>query len=132
MKTSILRFKHNIDVKIRKFVTKHTSFKNTFAGLEIGNVLVALSTTCLMALGSLPLSLPLLISLALVLVVLGIIGRYIDEVSDDNERMILYEEHLKEFLRREHADEDSSSTNPRASRNECIQLSNSEDKGCSD
>lgn len=85
-----------------------------------------------MALGSLPLSLPLLISLAFVLVVLGIVGRYIDEVSDDNERMILYEEHLKEFLRREYADETSSSTNPHTSRDERIQLSNSEDKECSD
>ena len=126
------RIKATLDKRIREFVRKHTSFKNTFAGLEIGNVLVSISTTLLMALGSLPLSLPLLISLALVLVVLGIIGRYIDEVSDDNERMILYEEHLKEFLRREHADETSSGTNPNASRNECIQLSNSEDKGCSD
>ena len=126
------RIKTALDERIREFVRKHTSFKNTFAGLEIGNVLVSISTTLLMALGSLPLSLPLLISLALVLVVLGIIGRYIDEVSDDNERMILYEEHLKEFLRREHADEASSGTNPRASRNERIQLSNSEDKGCSD
>ena len=126
------RIKATLDKRIREFVRKHTSFKNTFAGLEIGNVLVSISTTLLMALGSLPLSLPLLISLALVLVVLGIIGRYIDEVSDDNERMILYEEHLKEFLRREHADEASSGTNPHTSRNECIQLSNSEDKGCSD
>ena len=126
------RIKATLDKMIREFVRKHTSFKNTFAGLEIGNVLVSISTTLLMALGSLPLSLPLLISLALVLVVLGIIGRYIDEVSDDNERMILYEEHLKEFLRREHADKTSSGANPNSSRNERIQLSNSEDKGCSD
>ena len=126
------RIKAALDKRIREFVRKHTSFKNTFAGLEIGNVLVSISTTLLMALGSLPLSLPLLISLALVLVVLGIIGRYIDEVSDDNERMILYEEYLKEFLRREHADETSSGTNPHSSRNERIQLSNSEDKECSD
>ena len=74
--------------------------KNTFAGLEIGNVLVAISTTLLMALGSLPLSLPVLFSLAVFLIVLGIVGKYIDEVGDDNERLKLYEEHLKELLHR--------------------------------
>lgn len=128
MKTSILRFKHNIDVKIRKFVTKHTSFKNTFAGLEIGNVLVALSTTCLMGVGSLSFSIPVIVFLAAILVMLGVVGKYIDEVEDDNERMILYEEHLKEFLRGKSADEGAASPHPCVIRNDHVQSPSSEDK----
>ena len=128
MKTFILRFKRNIDVKIRGFVTKHTSFKNTFAGLEIGNVLVALSTTCLMGVGSLPFSIPVIVFLAAILVILGVVGKYIDEVKDDNERMILYEEHLKEFLRGKSANEGAVSHHPCVVRNDCVQSPNSEDK----
>lgn len=126
MKTFILRIKHRIDVKIREFVTKHTSFKNTFAGLEIGNVLVALSTTCLMGVGSLPFSIPVIVFLATILVILGVVGKYIDEVKDDHERMILYEEHLKEFLRGKLANEGVASPHPCVVRNDCVQSPNSE------
>lgn len=126
MKEAISEVKQELDRRIRLFVKKHTSFKNTFAGLEIGNVLVAVSTTLLMALGSLPLSLPLLISLAVFLILLGIVGRYIDEVSDDNERLKLYEEHLKELLHRGVAYKDSSSIHIDSSGNDSIQLPNGE------
>lgn len=126
MKEAISRVKQKLDRRIRLFVKKHTSFKSTFAGLEIGNVLVAVSTTLLMALGSLPLSLPLLISLAVFLIILGIVGKYIDEVGDDNERLKLYEEHLKELLHRGVAYEDSSGINTHTSSNDSIQLPNSE------
>ena len=126
MKEAISNLKHKLDGRIRLFVKKHTSFKNTFAGLEIGNVLVAISTTLLMALGSLPLSLPVLFSLAVFLIVLGIVGKYIDEVGDDNERLKLYEEHLKELLHRGVAYEDSSGSNTHTTGNDSIQLPNSE------
>lgn len=110
MKKVLLRLKDRLDVKIRGFVKKHTSFKDTFAGLEIGNVLVALSTIGLMGVGSLPFSVPVVVIFALTLVVLGVIGKYIDEVHDDHERLILYEKHLKELLHRPAVDEDSSSS----------------------
>lgn len=126
MKEAISKLKQKLDRRIRLFVKKHTSFKNTFAGLEIGNVLVAISTTMLMALGSLPLSLPVLISLAVFLIILGIVGKYIDEVGDDNERLKLYEEHLKELLHRGVAYEDSSGVHIDSSGDDSIQLPNSE------
>ena len=132
MKEAISGIKQKLDRRIKFFVKKHTSFKNTFAGLEIGNVLVAISTTLLMALGSLPLSLPLLISLAMFLILLGVVGRYIDEVSDDNERLKLYEEHLKELLHGGVAYKDSSSIHIDSSGNDSIQLPNSEVEECSD
>ena len=49
-----------------------------------------------MALGVFPVSLPLLISLAVIFLVLGIIGRYIDAVEDDVERLLKYEKHISE------------------------------------
>lgn len=64
--------------------------------IEIGNLLVALSTTGLMALGVIPLSMSVLISLAVLLVIIGIIGRYLDEIEDDAERLLSYEKHLAE------------------------------------
>ena len=73
-----------------------TSIRSKWAGLEIGNFFAAVSTTGFMALGVFPVSLPLLISLAVIFLVLGIIGRYIDAVEDDVERLLKYEKHISE------------------------------------
>lgn len=129
MKQAIYNIKIRLDKSIRVFVEKHTSFKDTFAGLEIGNVLVAVSTTMLMALGSLPLSLPVLISLAVFLILLGVVGKYIDEVSDDNERLKLYEENLKELLLREFASKDSSLIHSDIVSNDNLQSTDSKIEG---
>lgn len=129
MKEFISRLKRKLDNRIREFVKRHTSFKDTFAGLEIGNVLVALSTICLMGVGSLPFSIPVIVFLSLILVVLGVVGKYIDEVSDDNERLILYEEHLKELLHRRTVDEDSSSSYSHTSSHDSVQSANNQAEG---
>lgn len=71
-------------MSIGKWVTK----------IEIGNFLVALSTTGLMALGVIPMSIMLLVILALIFLVIGVIGRYVDGVKDDTERLRKYEEYL--------------------------------------
>lgn len=74
------------------------SIKLWLTGLEIGNFLVAISTTGLMALGVIPMSLTLLIVLALLLLVIGVIGRYIDSVRDDAKRLKTYEKYLTESV----------------------------------
>ena len=84
------------------------SIRSHIAGLEAGNLCIALSTTGLMALGAIPMSLPLLITLAAVLVVIGVIGRYVDAVEDDVERLLKYEEHIRESA--DGGDANSSST----------------------
>ena len=63
--------------------------------IEIGNILIAVSTTGLMALGVIEMSLSLLLLFAFILVILGVIGRYVDSIKDDKERLELYAEHLK-------------------------------------
>lgn len=73
-----------------------TSIRSRFVGLEVGNFCVALSTTGLMAIGVIPMSLPTLIVLALMLLVIGIIGGYIDAVEDDVERLLKYEKYIRE------------------------------------
>lgn len=74
------------------------SISEYIVGIEIGNFLVALSTTGLMALGVIPMSLTLLVALALLLLVIGVIGRYIDSVRDDAKRLKTYEKYLTESV----------------------------------
>lgn len=85
------------------------SIRSRIAGLEAGNLCIALSTTGLMALGTIPMSLTLLIILATMFIVIGIIGRYVDAVEDDVERLLKYEEHIRESA--DGGDANSSSTN---------------------
>ena len=82
------------------------SVRSTFAGIEVGNFCVAVSTTGLMALGVVPLSLPVLVCLALALLIVGIVGRYVDAVEDDVERLLKYEEHISKGV------DGSSATTP--------------------
>lgn len=90
----------------RKRTEEHkTSVRSRIAGIEAGNLCIAISTTGLMALGAIPMSLSILISLALLFLVLGIIGRYVDAVEDDVERLLKYEEHVRKGV-------DSGNTNP--------------------
>lgn len=84
------------------------SIRSRIAGLEAGNLCIALSTTGLMALGTIPMSLTLLIILATMFIVIGIIGRYVDAVEDDVERLLKYEEHIRESA--DGGDANSSST----------------------
>lgn len=76
--------------------------------LEIGNVLIAISFSGLLVLNVLPLSLLPTVILAVLLCLVGIIGKYIDEVEDDKERLSKYEEHLKTLHERD-ADEGACS-----------------------
>ena len=80
----------------RRLKRGKVALRDRLAHIEIGNLLAALSATGLMALGVVPMSLNLLIALAVFLVVLGVVGRYIDSVEDDMERLIKYEEYLGE------------------------------------
>lgn len=70
------------------------SVRSTIVGVQIGNFLIAISTTGLMALGALPMSLTLLITLAIVFIIVGIFGRYVDAVEDDVERLLKYEQYI--------------------------------------
>ena len=71
------------------------SIRSRIAGLEAGNLCIALSTTGLMALGVIPMSLTALLILAIILFVVGVIGKYIDSVEDDVERLLKYEEYIR-------------------------------------
>lgn len=103
------KLRTKLSLVIRERVVKNkTSIRSTVAGIEIGNFLVALSTTGMMALGVISLSLPVLIVLALIFVVLGVIGRYVDSVEDDVERLLKYENYLRESAAG--SNPDSSST----------------------
>lgn len=66
--------------------------------IELGNVLFALSTVGLLALGVIDVSIPVLAISAGIFVVVGFFGKYIDEVEDDRERLEKYEEFIKESL----------------------------------
>ena len=63
--------------------------------LEIGNLLVAISTTGLVVIGVIDMPIILLVSSAVVLVLLGIVGRTIDSIKDDKERLEVYANSLK-------------------------------------
>lgn len=78
----------------QRVISNKKSVRSTIAGIEIGNFLIAISTTGMMALGIVPMSLTTIVILAIVFVVLGIVGRYVDAVEDDVERLLKYEEHI--------------------------------------
>lgn len=80
----------------RKRADERHSISFWILKIEIGNFLVAISTTGMMALGILPMSISILITLAILFMIIGVIGRYIDSVEDDIERLIKYEEHLNQ------------------------------------
>ena len=97
MKHVITRLRRKISsVLYRRVKQRKLSVSSWISHIEIGNLLVSLSTTGLMALGVIPLSFPLLVTLALILLIVGIIGRYLDSIEDDTERLIVYEKHLAE------------------------------------
>ena len=82
----------------QRAVSNKKSVRSTVAGIEIGNFLIAISTTGMMALGIVPMSLIAIVVLAIVFVVLGIVGRYVDAVEDDVERLLKYEEHISKSV----------------------------------
>lgn len=82
----------------QRVVSNKKSVRSTIAGIEIGNFLIAISTTGMMALGIVPMSLTAIVVLAIVFVVLGIVGRYVDAVEDDVERLLKYEEHISKSV----------------------------------
>lgn len=82
----------------QRAVSNKKSVRSTVAGIEIGNFLIAISTTGMMALGIVPMSLTAIVVLAIVFVVLGIVGRYVDAVEDDVERLLKYEEHISKSV----------------------------------
>ena len=92
----------------RRTEERKTSVRSQVAGIEAGNLCIAVSTTGLMALGAIPMSLPILIGLAMLFLVLGIIGRYVDAVEDDVERLLKYEEHIREGANSSNTDSVSS------------------------
>lgn len=82
------------EVSKQRVISKKKSIRSTIAGIEIGNFLIAISTTGMMSLGIVPMSISMLILLAVLFIVLGVVGRYVDAVEDDVERLLKYEEHL--------------------------------------
>lgn len=82
----------------KRVISNKKSVRSTIAGIEVGNFLIAISTTGMMALGVVPMSLTTIIVLAVVFVVLGIVGRYVDAVEDDVERLLKYEEHIAKSI----------------------------------
>lgn len=84
----------SISSRWRHLVEKHCS-KTVVSTLEIGNLLVAISTTGLVAIGVIDMPIILLASSAVVLVLLGIVGRTIDSIKDDKERLEVYANSLK-------------------------------------
>lgn len=82
----------------QRVISNKKSVRSTIAGIEIGNFLIAISTTGMMALGIVPMSLTAIVILAIVFVVLGIVGRYVDAVEDDVERLLKYEEHISKSV----------------------------------
>ena len=103
----------NIHNRISNWARKRSgqgknSVRSRIVGLQVGNLLASLSTTGLMALGVIPMSLIALLILAIILFVVGVIGKYIDSVEDDVERLLKYEEHIRESA--DGGDANSSST----------------------
>ena len=84
----------SISSRWRHLVEKHCS-RTVVSTLEIGNLLVAISTTGLVAIGVIDMPIILLVSSAVVLVLLGILGRTIDSIKDDKERLEVYANSLK-------------------------------------
>ena len=91
-------YSHISKVAHHRVISNKKSVRSTIAGIEIGNFLIAISTTGMMALGIIPMSLAALAVLAILFIILGIIGRYVDAVEDDVERLLKYEEHLSKSV----------------------------------
>ena len=91
---------HNTISRVAKqrVIYNKKSVRSTIARIEVGNFLIAISTTGMMALGAIPMSLTTIIVLAIVFVVLGIVGRYVDAVEDDVERLLKYEERIAKSI----------------------------------
>ena len=79
---------------LRAKASRLHSLSQLLTKIEIGNFLIALSTSGLMALGVVPMSLSLLVALAVLFLLIGIAGRYVDAVKDDEQRLKKYEQHL--------------------------------------
>ena len=79
---------------LRAKASRLHSFSQWLAKIEMGNFLIALSTSGLMALGVVPMSLSLLVALAVLFLLIGIVGRYVAAVKDDEQRLKKYEQHL--------------------------------------
>lgn len=84
----------SISSRWRHLVEKHCS-RTVVSTLGIGNLLVAISTTGLVAIGVIDMPITLLVSSAIVLVLLGVVGRTIDSIKDDKERLEVYANSLK-------------------------------------
>ena len=84
----------SVSSRWRHLVEKHCS-KRVVSTLEVGNLLIAISTTGLVAIGVIDMPIILLASSAVVLVLLGIVGRTIDSIKDDKERLEVYANSLK-------------------------------------
>ena len=110
---SFSQLRINIHNRISNWARKRSgqgknSVRSRIVGLQVGNLFASLSTTGLMALGVIPMSLTALLILAIILFVVGVIGKYIDSVEDDVERLLKYEEHIRESA--DGGDANSSST----------------------
>ena len=79
---------------LRAKASRLHSLSQLLTKIEMGNFLIALSTSGLMALGVVPMSLSLLVALAVLFLLIGIVGRYVDAVKDDEQRLKKYEQHL--------------------------------------
>ncbi len=78
----------------KKHKSPCSSYSKIVSRINIGNLLVAVSTTGMMTLGVLPMSITTIVVFAGLFLVLGVIGRYVDSVEDDMERLMKYEEYL--------------------------------------
>lgn len=95
LKTIHLFIKSRLEEWFKKqILSDRKCFTSYLPHIEIGNLLIALSTTGMMALGFIPVSLPVLILLSIILFVIGVVGRYLDGIHDDVERLIIYEKSL--------------------------------------
>ena len=103
----------------------------TIKTVQVGNALTALSFVGFMALGVLEFSLIPFSLFAGLFVILGFLGKYIDEVEDDAERLEKYEQHLKhleECVESEHSHKDSVCNNISTSCNHTISQSSDREK----
>ena len=116
---------------LRAKASRLHSLSQLLTKIEIGNFLIALSTSGLMALGVVPMSLSLLVALAILFLLIGIVGRYVDAVKDDEQRLEKYEQnlkHLEECVESEHSHKDSVCNNISTSCNHAISQSSDREK----
>ena len=100
----------SVSSRWRHLVEKHCS-ETVVSTLEVGNLLIAISTTGLVAIGVIDMPIILLASSAVVLVLLGIVGRTIDSIKDDKERLEVYANSLKGDSSKSAASGDSCNDN---------------------